>query len=380
MKILIVGGGIAGLSLAGLLRKRGVEPVVVEKTAAYGTAGYFLGLWPLGSRVLHSLDAYEPYVAAGYPISNYAVYNEYGRRLKEIEFERISKQFGESHLIARYRLLEILRKGVGDLPIRMGTSITGMRQDGRKVQVEFTDGRRDEFDIVVGADGIRSQVRRLAFGELPLRRTGWGGWGFWIGKEHLSCHADAAEVWGRGKFLGIGATRQGYSGTAILPIPKEMPRTREETVSYIRQRFSGMGGELASSVLQSLDHATDMNFIELSDFKTDRWSDGRVVLIGDAAAGFLPTAGIGASMALESAAVLNDELSRVGGESVEQAIQLFVRRRRKRVDGIQANSRKLARMMFTRNAIVSAFRDLTIRLADEKSLFKEIGGYMHVPI
>ncbi|HZG56810.1 FAD-dependent oxidoreductase [Paenibacillus sp.] len=380
MKILIVGGGIAGLSLAGLLTKRGVEPVVVEKTAQYGKAGYFLGLWPIGSRVLHALGVYDQYVEAGYPISKYKVYSENGRVLKDIEFGNISKQFGESHLIARYKLLEILRNGLGGLPIRMGTSVDDIRQDGRKALVTFTDGRQETFDLVVGADGIHSRVRSLVFGELPLRRTGWGGWGFWVGKEHLSCRADAAEIWGRGKFLGIGATQQGYSGTAIVPIPERLPQSREETLSLIRSRFHSMGGTLVPSVLRALDYATDVNFLELSDFSTERWADGRVVLIGDAAAGFLPTAGIGASMALESAAVLNDELSRASVKTVEQAIALFVKRRKNRIDSIQRNSRNLARIMFTKSVVVSGVRDLTMRLASEKMLFKEIAEHMLVPI
>ncbi|MFD2923943.1 FAD-dependent oxidoreductase [Halobacillus naozhouensis] len=380
MKILIVGGGIAGLSLAGLLRKRGIEPVVVEKVEEYGEVGYFLGLWPLGSRVLHGLDLYEEYVKAGFPIKDYKVLNESGRLLNQLTFENVSEQFGETYLIARYKLLEILRAGIEDLPIQMGMSIKKIKQDSQKVYVTFTNGKQDAFDLVVGADGIHSKVRELLFGDLPLTSTGWGGWGFWLDKKYLPAEVSASEYWGRGKFFGLGQTQQGYSGSAIIPIPKQMPNTREETISFIQKRFSSMGDEVVQETIKVLHKATDLNFLKLSDFKTDQWSKGRVVLIGDSAAGFLPTAGIGASMAMESAAVLNDELSRVNEDFVEQAISLFTKRRRERIDKIQLNSRRLAKMMFTKSYFVSNIRDFITSKATEKQLFKEIGGKMNHPI
>ncbi|WP_456273305.1 FAD-dependent oxidoreductase [Bacillus sp. AK031] len=380
MKILIVGGGIAGLSLAGLLKKRGIEPVIIEKAKEYGEVGYFLGLWPLGSRVLHGLDLYEEYVKEGTPTKDYKVLNESGKLLNQLTFSNVSKQFGETYLIARYKLLEVLKRGIEETPVRMGLSVTKLEQDDQKVYVTFTDGNKDAFDLVVGADGIHSTVRKLLFGELPLTPTGWGGWGFWLDKKYLPAGVSASEYWGKGKFFGIGQTQKGYSGSAIIPIPKKMPKTREETILFIQKRFNTMGDEIVQGTLKALPKATDINFLELSDFKTDKWSKGRVVLIGDSAAGFLPTAGIGASMALESASVLNDELSRVNKDFVEQAIFLYTMRRRERIDKIQLNSRRLAKIMFTKNHLVSITRDFVTSMATEKQLFKEIGGKMNKPI
>ena len=91
------------------------------------------------------------------------------------------------------------------------------------------------------------------------------------------------------------------------------------------------------------------------------WVHGRVVLLGDAAAGFLPTAGVGASMAMESAAVLADELSRTDRRFLEHALSLYVKRRKRRVEGIQDDSRKLARLMFVQSAPVTAIRNYVSR-------------------
>ncbi len=107
---------------------------------------------------------------------------------------------------------------------------------------------------------------------------------------------------------------------------------------------------------------------------------GRVVLLGDAAAAFLPTAGIGASMAMESAAVLADELSRTDTHFVEHALSLYVKRRRDRLERIQDDSRRLARTMFVKSPSIAHIRDLATKFYSLEGLAGSIAKAFDEPI
>ena len=120
---------------------------------------------------------------------------------------------------------------------------------------------------------------------------------------------------------------------------------------------------------------------ELEDTRLERWHQGRAILIGDAAAPFLPTAGVGASMAMESVAVLADELSRATAGYVAEAIDLYTKRRRGRVDAIQAESRRILKLMGMESPSLAAARNLAMRFATEDlMLFRNISKRMRQPI
>ena len=124
----------------------------------------------------------------------------------------------------------------------------------------------------------------------------------------------------------------------------------------------------------------ELFFWELADVRSARWARGRVVLLGDAAAAFLPTAGVGASMAMESAAVLADELSRTDARGVERALSFYVARRKERVEGVQEDSRKLARTMFVKSATVAHIRDMLTKLYSLERLASTMAKAFEEPI
>jgi 2-polyprenyl-6-methoxyphenol hydroxylase-like FAD-dependent oxidoreductase len=117
----------------------------------------------------------------------------------------------------------------------------------------------------------------------------------------------------------------------------------------------------------------------MSDVRAPRWNAGRVALVGDAAAAFLPTAGIGASMALESAAVLADEVSRSDAAHVADALALYARRRRRRVLAAQQQSRWLARLVFVRSRALCALRDRALRRVSLRRMIGPIYEQLETP-
>lgn len=126
--------------------------------------------------------------------------------------------------------------------------------------------------------------------------------------------------------------------------------------------------------------STETFFWGFHDCRTSHWHRGRVVLLGDAAAGFLPTAGVGASMAMESAAALDDELSRVDAERVPLGLALYEKRHRKRVEKAQNSSRRLGRMMFVASRPTAWMRNQVLGFYTVEQLVRDIAGIMEEPI
>ena len=129
MRVLIVGAGIDGLSLASLLAKRGLNPTVNEKTASLAEVGYMLGLFPIGANVLRSIDVYEDYLNSSVAGATYEAYNLQAHLLKEFSFASIVEQYGPYQLISRYELLELIKKTIPDLGIRFNTQIQNLSQN-----------------------------------------------------------------------------------------------------------------------------------------------------------------------------------------------------------------------------------------------------------
>jgi 2-polyprenyl-6-methoxyphenol hydroxylase-like FAD-dependent oxidoreductase len=377
MRILIVGGGIAGLTLAALLGRRGTRTTVVEKSQGYGGVGYVLGLWPLGSRILKGLDLYDPLVRQSEPMHDYLPCDEQGRVLRHYRFAPITSEIGDLLGVRRADLIDVLRLGCQNAEVRMGTAIESVRQSRQEVEVGFSDGSTDTFDLVVGCDGLRSTLRRLVFGEVPLAYCGWTGWAWWLDRATCDPHT-ITEYWTGGRFLGVYPSKHAPCCFCALPAPAGTPDPLGERAVKLRRAFAGMGG-LVPSVLEQLPPGEQIWHDDFDDVRMPKWHQGRVLLIGDASAAILPTAGIGASMAMESAAALADELSRADSGSLDLAIRLFVRRRRKRVDAVQAASRRLARLSLVRWRWLARLRNAVMPWFDEKRLLGGIGRILEQP-
>jgi len=130
--------------------------------------------------------------------------------------------------------------------------------------------------------------------------------------------------------------------------------------------------KILHQALDNLAKAENPFFWKFQDVKTKTWNKGNAILLGDAACGFLPTAGVGASMAMDSAAALVDELSRADKMHLEYALKLYVKRQQKRVEKAQQDSRDLGKLMFVENKLIAKARDYTVRFYSLKQLVKNI--------
>ncbi|WP_267164483.1 FAD-dependent monooxygenase [Halovenus salina] len=376
LQVLVVGGGIAGLTCAGLLEQRGFSPDIVEKTNRYGGLGYALGLWPAGSNILKGLGAYEAFQAHADPMHTYTLLSDSGKKLHSYDLSGLAVEYGKPHLIWRPRLIDVLGETVTDENIRMGTTVTDIDQHDDVVDVTFTDGTEGTYDLVVGADGIHSTVREQVFGDVSLTYQGMTSWAFWVDEELLD-RGVIKEHWGDGRFAGLYPTDDGLACFLAVAAPEGMPDPVAERKGRIRERFEDMGGFIPD-VLDEMEttDAEDIWHDDFYDLKMDEWTNDRVVLIGDAAHAPLPTAGVGASMAMESAAVLAGELTRTDSTYLEQALDHYVTRRRDRVDEVQQKSRQIGTFALFDHSLLTGIRDQIVKFYSQDRMEEYYRGFL----
>lgn len=379
MRVLIVGGGIAGLTLAALLERQGKSPVVVDRRPEGADLGYGLALWPLGSRVFHALDIHDAFVEKSEAMVRYTAKDARGHLLNSSEMPTSISRFGHLGIVPRADLLHLLDQALRHTDVRSGISINALSQTDDQVDVQFNDGTEDTFDLVIGADGIHSRVRELLMGRLPEYDTGWGCYVWW-GAPHLTSTGETTERFGLGSFLGTYPCRGQVCiilGAPIETLRPDEPDGRAERLAELLAPYNVAVDEY----LTDLPDDTESLFLwKMADVRAPEWVDGRVALVGDAAAAFLPTAGVGASMALESAAVMADELSRTNSTYLTNALDLYVKRRRKRVEAAQNQSRWLARLVFVRSRVLAYARDRIFSFASMEQMVGSLIKDLEKPI
>jgi FAD-dependent urate hydroxylase len=350
-RILVVGAGIGGLAVARTLARSGFSPEVVEREPAWTEAGTGIYLPGNASRALRALGLERAVSERGIVIPRQRVSDHRGRLLVEVNLEELWDGVGPCLALERADLHAVLLEGARDVPIRMGADVSGLREQDGAVAVEFGDGTASTYDLVIGADGIRSTVRRFAFGDdATAQPVGQVGWRF--------VTACPPEVTSWSVMLG--------HRTAFLTIPIGNDRvycycdvasgSNTERHQDLDELFSGFA-EPAPSLIASLPDRTLVHRSTIEEVALDAWVRGRVVLIGDAAHATSPNMAEGAAMALEDALVLAECLER--SEVVPAALAAFEARRRPRTDWVRAQTHRRDRTRYlpsvVRNAVLRTF-------------------------
>lgn len=364
MRVLVVGGGIAGLTFTALLQQRGFKPTLVERIPEYGSVGYVIVLWPSGSRILKGLGVYKDILDVGLQFTTYNVSDKQGDMIHSYSVKDVTEKYGPMLSTYRPDLIEVIKKAVDPDSIRMNTTVDKIEQSNDEVHVTFNDGTQGTFDLVVGCDGVRSKTRELVFGDVPLTYSGMTGWSFWVNPK-VAKIKEIAEYWGTGKFFGIWPTKGRLSVFTSIRQGLQGSDPVETRIDRIQENFKDFGG-LVPEILDGLNDPKEIFHSYYNDLRMKKWHKGRVVLVGDAAHAILPTAGGGVSMAMESAAVLADELTRADSKYIEQAFDIYMSRRRARVDKIQDQSRMMGKFAFADNRFVSSARDFLMRFYSNK--------------
>lgn len=362
IRVLIAGAGVAGLTLAAALRADGLHPVVVERATPDADEGYMLALMPIVDPVMEKIGARAEYRDRSQALHRYRMRDRHGHVLRTYSMDSLLAAFGDYRGIARGDLLAAL--SAAGVPVSFETEVTGLEQTPDQVHASIMDAAGGsagaDFDLVIAADGLHSATRRLVLREdqIDTFDSGWGGWVAW--SESVPNEEDLSdEIWGAGFFLGTYPVK-GKIGVILCGDRRD---TEIGPAQFVRRARADLRTteKRETDALDAVVSASDPYFWKLTDCRAATWSVGRVGLIGDAAAGFLPTAGIGAAMAMESAGQLAKRIATTDRQGIIAMLQDYERAERPRVEAAQDNSRQLARLVFRRNEAVSVVRDVAAR-------------------
>jgi salicylate hydroxylase len=345
MRVLVIGGGIAGMATAIALEQSGFQPLVLEQSAELSEIGSGISLQANGMRVMRQLGAADHVLATGVPLES-----DEWRRMDSSQtifsesYEERAARYGGIYILSMHRadLLEGLARCVPPERIRLNSRLVALEEGSEGVVATLESGEEVVGDILVGADGLRSTVRTILFGEQEVRFTGYAAWRGTIPAADMPPGFERSFV----MWLGPGRHAMTFPIRANLHTFNGFVPTREilreewgpsGDLEDLRRSFEGAAPE----VLDLVDRMpsaliTPINFRD----PLPVWGTERVVLLGDAAHPTPPSAAQGAGQALEDSVTLAACLRRAGGtDGVPVALAEFAARRQARTAGMLTAAR-----------------------------------------
>ena len=309
-RVLVVGGGVGGLTAAASFAQRGVEVLLVERRPAFDVPGVGLGQPANALRIYDALGLLPEILASGFAYDRMYIFDPNRELIVAHKFLMGDAKVPAFCALSRLRLHEILLAGAerAGAKIRTGVTFGDIRDEGDRVAMTFSDGGTGVFDLVAGFDGIRSATRQYLFGTAFLpRRSGYGGWRVQVPRRD--------DVRGMEFLQGVGS-KTGAMPLAndlmyifhIRPEPPDAEFRREDYPDLLRERLAQYGSYVAE-VAASLDDTSDIVYSPIEPILVPwPWFRGRVVIGGDAAHTSPPHLTQGAAMAAEDGYVLAREV------------------------------------------------------------------------
>jgi salicylate hydroxylase len=376
IKVLIAGGGIGGLALAVGLRERGVAVEVFERARSFGNTGSGVELTPNGVKSVDriSRDLGAAVREAGWPSDRHAapmpIMSSDGRLLKSRELDGFGDKWGAPLVgILRAELHRLLaeatrRDGPAPITVHHGAEVKAAYTEGNTATLRLADGRTVTGDVVVGADGVRSVLRKAV---APDARPRYAGFTSVRGiSKRPAEHGDGfCFVGPGGHFFAEACDDRRLFWTATVNAPEgSWPAKPIETA---RTDLLDVWGEWSSPLPETITSCDIKDLVVTDVYESDplkSWRAGRVVLLGDAAHPIGPVLGQGANMALEDAARLAVLLG--SASDVPAALRTYERVRSRRASKIVNHSRLVSRLGHTTNPIVARVRDLLLKAMDRR--------------
>ena len=368
MRIVINGAGVAGPTLAYWLRRSGHEVLLVEHAPRPRTGGYIVDFWGLGYDIAERMGVLDRIREAGYLMREVRFVDGGGRTRGGFPVAVFSRMTGGRYTSVRRSdiaraIVDALDDGVETL---YGDSVAAIEERGDRVHVSFEHAAGREADLVVGADGLHSRVRRLAFG--PQESSEFS----------LGYHVAAFEVAGyrrRDELVFVSRSIPGRQisrfslrgdGTMFLfvlrdeHLPPHPLSSDEERKDALAHAYADAGWE-TPEILEALRAADELYFDRVSQIRMERWSRGRVALVGDAAACVSLMAGEGTGLGMTEAYVLAGEL-RASPQDPGAALARYHERLRALLVRKQASAARFASSFAPRTAFGIGFRNVATRL------------------
>lgn len=324
--ILVIGGGIGGLTAAIALRAKGFDVTVIERDPDWSVYGVGIIQQSNVIRAMAQLGLIDEYVASGVGFDAVEIYTPTGVKVARVPTPRLVDGYPANMGISRPALHKILgdRTIASGAKVLLGVTATHLRDDGKGVDATLSNGEQARFDLVIGADGVYSQTRAALFPELAGPQfTGQAVW-----RYNLPRPAD----------LDALHAYNGPTGVGLVPISEDLMYIYVTTPEPDNPRYAREG---LAALMRSKMAGCAPYIRELSELVTDddgvvyrplegmmvegEWHRGRIALLGDAVHATTPHLGQGAGMAIEDSLVLAEELAR--HDDVDAALTAYRNRR-----------------------------------------------------
>ena len=357
----IAGAGFAGLTAAIALRQRGFAPRLYEAAPELREVGAGIWVSPNAMQVLARLGLAEVITREGAPIRAVELRDARAGLLNRADLSYVEREFGHPTVaIHRGALQRVLAEHAGDA-VRTGARCTGVEARGGRVAVRFEDGGETEADVVIGADGVHSAVRESIFPGVAMRYSGQTAYRATLDYT-LPPEFDGVgwEVWSAGARFGLSSIRPGeVYWYAALDAPEggvDAPGTLRGALQALAAPFPAPIPALVAATDEARVTRTD-----LSDFAPiERWHQGRIALLGDAAHATTPNLGQGGAQAIEDAWVIADRLA--AHATPETAFASYERIRMPKARMVVNTSWRFGKMAHLANPLARGARNLLLRL------------------
>ncbi|MFC0681741.1 FAD-dependent oxidoreductase [Lysobacter korlensis] len=361
MRALICGAGIAGLALAWHLERDGWDVELVEAAPAFRDGGYMIDFYGPGLEIARRMGIEPALLAARYDVNTIDFRNADGRRTSGF---RVPQAVADLISLLRGDLARAIADGVRS-PVRYGVSVAALDDRGDRVDVTLTDGTERTVDLLIGADGVHSRIRRLLFGdeEQFTRYLGHHVAAYFVRDETLSRRVGTRyhTVSVPGRMAGAYALRGGQVATLFLRREPD-PALPADRCAALRDGFGDLGWVLPD-LLAGCPDPSEIYYDQVTQVELPRWSSGRVVLLGDACQAVSLFAGHGASLAIAGASILAEELrgdTAADRASLAGALDRYEQRMRPTVDATQELGRRTVRWMAPPNRWRLLLRDAIV--------------------
>lgn len=341
--ILIIGGGFSGMSAAIELRKQGLNVDLVEIDPGWRSYGAGISLGGATLRAFRTLGILDEFLQQGYAADGVDLFIPTGQPIGSLPTPRLAgPDVPGGGGIMRPVLAQILAKATREsgANVRLGCSFSSIKQDAEGVDVTFTDGQRERYDLLIGADGLYSKVRETLFPDAP--KPQYSGQCVWRAVLPRPPEVQRAMMWlGPKVKTGVNPVSQ---DEMYLFVTEDRPHNERIAPQHFAQMLADLLAPFPAPLMQSIraqiNAQSQIVFRPLEGLLMPQpWFSGHVVLIGDTVHATTPHMASGACIGIEDAIVLAEELGRA--DTTVQALERFQTRRWERCRMVVQNSGRL---------------------------------------
>jgi 2-polyprenyl-6-methoxyphenol hydroxylase-like FAD-dependent oxidoreductase len=371
MKILIQGGGLCGLGTAAHLQQAGHEVVIVEKYKTWNDpVGFGINLWDIALKALVRIGVYDAVIKDAYSVPYIRCVDHAGAEIMRTDWTDVLPH-ARPHTIERRFLHAALRERCAAMKLHLGVTVESLDEHAGGVDAHLSNGVTERVDLVVGADGIHSAIRKQCFQADEPTYYGWKHWLFFI-PDGVKVPEGFNQIWGPNCFFFTFPGRYRSVGWCTMIAPPDAEDPVEGRIERMKERFAFME-YLVPDILAAMKDPKDMFFGNVATVNMTSWRKGRVVLAGDAEHAPTPLMGMGASMAMEDGEVLAEQLALVPALGLDAALAGYEVRRRERIHRMRKASKLLWKLIVMPNPLLVTVRNNAARFIAKGIIHQTFG-------